>query len=308
MGNETNVNVDNLKRAFERIGARLEVTELAAERHNRPVKDWRTKKLFHWRKVDPFSANVRNDELGEHFTMRIGDNSMVPDGASSTETPDLTKIQVLDVQPKDRHLLLQVVLGEGRDMQVDKLLMGHDERHWFIARSNGSTVQEAKENLKPELVRERQKRKKVKRSKRNKRKNAAFIRQGEWFFMPEPDFYPDKRAIVTKNEPLRRGAGKPHMAEECCRIGGQTVMFNRKHAPNGISMDAYNKLRNEKDPGELNKDGPWQQMTRDAMVYVRGKVRHPDHKTLKLKGWHQVVPNTEQVRVRGRLQTVAFLD
>jgi len=308
MGYQDNLSVENLKRQFERIGARLEVTEIVAEHLDRPIVDWHTKKPFHWTKVAPFSANVRQDEDGEHFTMRIGDNSKVPPGASSNEGPNLSKIQVLDVQPKDRHLLLQVVIGEGRNMQVDKLLMGHDERHWFIARSSGSTVQEAKENLKPEVVRERQKQVKVKRSKRQKRKNAAFVRQGEWFFMPEPDFYPEKGTILSKNEPLRRGAGKPHMAEECCRIGGTVVMFHATYAPNGISVVAYEKLCSENAIDKAFRRLGWRSMTRDAVVYVRGKIRHPDHKALKLRVWHLVVPNTEQVRVGNRLQTVAFLD
>ncbi len=311
MGYPNEIGVDRLKQQFERIGARLEVTEHQARRLERPIRNRTTNKWAEWRKVTPFSTNVRLDEDGEHFTMIIGDNSMVPAGKSSNEGPDLSKVQVLDVRPKDRHLLLQVVIGEGRDIQVDKLLMGHDERHWFIAQVNGSTVQEAKENLKPEIVRERQKRVKVKRSKRNKRKNAAFIRQGEWFFLPEPEFFPGKNTIISSNEPLRRGAGKPHMAEECCRIGGTTVMFNTRLAPNGVSMDEYNRIRQDPDPERqkvVRRSGGWRAMTRDALVYVRGKVRHPDHKTLKLRGWHQVVPNTEQVRVGGRMRTVAFLD
>ncbi len=309
MGTPNNIGVERLKQQFERIGARLEVTEHQATRLDLPIRNRDTNVWADWRKVQPFSTNIRRDELGEHFTMIIGDNSMVPPGKSTTETPDLAKIQVLDVQPKDRHLLLQVIIGEGRDIQVDTLLMGHDERHWFTAQAQGTTVAEAKENLKPEVVRERQKRLKVKRSKRNKRKNAAFIRQGEWFFMPELEFFPPKNAIITNNEPLQRGAGKPHMAEECCRMGGRAVMFNRKYAANGISLDAYNKMRNElADDPDFKRSGAWRSMTRDATVYVRGRIRHPDHKTLKLRGWHQVVPNTEQVRVGGRMQTVAFLD
>lgn len=309
MGYPNEIGVDRLKKQFERIGARLEVTEHQAQRLKFPIRNQTTNKWADWRKVGPFSANVRLDAEGEHFTMIIGDNSMVPPGKSTTEGPDLAKIQVLDTQPKDRHLLLQVVIGEGRDLQVDKMLMGHDERHWFIAHAEGSTVQQAKDNLKPALVQQRLKEKKVKRAKRNKRKNAAFVRQGEWFFLPEPSFFPDKNAIVSKTEPLRRGAGKPHMAEECCRIGGTTVMFHSRLASNGISVDEYNRLRLDPDQDDKYKSSlGWRTMTRDATVYVRGKVRHPDHKTLKLRGWHQVVPNTEQVRVAGRMQTVAFLD
>ena len=34
-------------------------------------------------------------------------------------------------------------------------------------------------------------------------------------------------------------------------------------------------------------------MRRNAGVYVRGKVRHADHKTIVLHGWHRVLMNTE---------------
>lgn len=302
------INTENLKKKFSRMGARLEIHRPEARKLDRVFRDRNTGKWIEWRKANPFSVNVRTDEFGEHFTMSIADNSMVPEGKSSTEpTVDLKSISILDVQPKDRHLVMQVVLGEGKDMQVDTMLMGHDERHWFIARTGGNTVAEARDDLKPPEVLEREKRAKVKRSKRNKRKNAAFIRQGEWFFLPEPDFDPGKMPVISHNEPLRRGAGKPHMAEEACRVGGETVRVHPIYARNGMSMNAYNKLINSKD-FENKRKYSWQTLTRGARVYVRGKIRHPDHKTLKLRGWHQVVPNTEQRRVGGRLQTVAFLD
>lgn len=37
----------------------------------------------------------------------------------------MVRVQVIDARPKDRHLLLKV--GDAR------YLMGHDERHWFVA-------------------------------------------------------------------------------------------------------------------------------------------------------------------------------
>jgi hypothetical protein len=47
-------------------------------------------------------------------------------------------------------------------------------------------------------------------------------------------------------------------------------------------------------------------MTRDADVYATGAVRHPDHATIRLDGWHRVVMNTEQ-RARA-MRNVVFLD
>ena len=47
-------------------------------------------------------------------------------------------------------------------------------------------------------------------------------------------------------------------------------------------------------------------MQRNPLVYVRGRVRHPDHATINLRGWHRVVMNTEsQARA---MRNVAFLD
>ncbi len=50
----------------------------------------------------------------------------------------------------------------------------------------------------------------------------------------------------------------------------------------------------------------WRTMRRNPGVYVRGRIRHPDHATVTLHGWHRVVMNTEgQSRA---MQHVAFLD
>jgi len=47
-------------------------------------------------------------------------------------------------------------------------------------------------------------------------------------------------------------------------------------------------------------------MVRNARVYVKGAIRHPDHATIHLPYWHQVVMNTEtQSRA---MAEVAFLD
>lgn len=50
----------------------------------------------------------------------------------------------------------------------------------------------------------------------------------------------------------------------------------------------------------------WQRMTRDAEVYARGQVRHPDHKTIDLDGWHRVHMNRE--RFARHAPQIALLD
>jgi hypothetical protein len=121
------------------------------------------------------------------------------------------------------------------------------------------------------------------------------------FFVPRPDVKVDEW-LVLRDEPLRRGNGKPHVAEFLCRLGGQTVYVCGRH-PNGLAEADYRRLL--KDSDEARTWG-WRVMRRDAQVLVRGKVRHPDHRTIVLNGWHQVLPNTEsQTR---SMANVAFLD
>jgi hypothetical protein len=45
---------------------------------------------------------------------------------------------------------------------------------------------------------------------------------------------------------------------------------------------------------------------RDPEVYAKGAVRHSDHATVHLAGWHRVLMNTEQ-RARA-MRHVRFID
>jgi hypothetical protein len=47
-------------------------------------------------------------------------------------------------------------------------------------------------------------------------------------------------------------------------------------------------------------------MVRDPDVYAMGAIRHPDHATIHLDGWHRVLMNTEQ-QARA-MQNVVFID
>ena len=209
---------------------------------------------------------------------------------------------MLDVQPADRHLLLLVREGS----EKHKFLCGHDERHWFVAAIPESapvgTVRQAKEALKPAEVQAAQARKGLRAEARNRRKNAAYRRQGEWFFLPVPGFAVDEK-LVLRDEPLRRGnGGKPHWAEFCYRTGGETVYVCPRH-PNGVTQAQYREIL----AGNPKAKGwGWRAMRRNPGVYVRGRVRHADHKTIILHGWHRVLMNTEgQSRA---MRNVAFLD
>src|SRR5262245_27286765 len=119
------MNIDLLDSKFARIGARLKVADRPAGRS---------------RMQGAFSLDVQTDRRGEYYEI--------------ARRPDAdAEVEVLDVRPADRHLLLLV--REGGDKH--KFLCGHDERHWFVAGIPESapvgTVPQAKEALKPAEVR-----------------------------------------------------------------------------------------------------------------------------------------------------------
>jgi hypothetical protein len=260
---------------FARIGARVKVADRPSRRFRIPT--------------GVLSLDVQTDRNGEFFEV------VSPEGADP-------EVAVLDVQRTDRHLLLMVREGD----EKHKYLCGHDERHWFVAAIPESapvgTVRQAKEALKPAEVQVAQGRQGLRAEARNRRKNAAYRRQGEWFFLPVPDFAVNE-AKVLRDEPIRRGnGGKPHWVEFCYRTGGETV-YVCKLFPNGATEVEYASIL-AKNPKA--KAWGWQVMRRNPGVYVRGTVRHADHKTIVLHGWHQVLMNTEgQSRA---MRNVAFLD
>jgi hypothetical protein len=189
-----------LKRAFARMGARVEFDQL-----NRRSR-------FSGRSAsEDLALDVRRDRQGEYFLI-------------SRALESTTELVVLDVQPSDRHLLL---LSRSAD-EKHRFLLGHDERHWFVAGIRESTpvsrVRDAKQALKPELVQSTERGLRAKH--RDRRSNAARIRQGEWFFVPARHVRVEK-LLVLRNEPIARGGGKPHVCEELYRFGGETVYVSR---------------------------------------------------------------------------------
>ncbi len=273
--------IDRLKEKFNRIGARLVVTEVTNPR---------------WYEGDTgFLIDILRDRKGEYFDLRL--------------LPKAGKFAVIDFRPKDRHLLLMVTADPNtvsdRDHRRAKFLCGHDERHWFVAgvHPHARDVAHAKQSLKPAVVHKSEIRKGVKTKKLHRHKNEAWVRQGEWFFVPASGLDPDPMKIV-RPEPLRRGGGKSHIADEGHHRGGEQVYVCDRY-PNGLTEFEYADLLARKPEA---KSWRWTVMTRNATVYVRGCVRHPDHATIVLNDWHAVLPNAEvQYKIAG-LNPQAFLD
>jgi hypothetical protein len=237
--------------------------------------------------------DIRRDRRGEYFEIGVDHDA---------------NVRVIDVRPRERHLLLMV--DDPQDTNADarrgkqKFLCGHDERHWFVAAipesAAASNVSTAMDALKPDVVREAESRAGVKRRDRNRRKNAAFVRQGEWFFVPTPDLEVDAQRVV-RNEPLQRGLGKPHNAQYCYRTGGELVYVSHQF-PDGVTRVHYERWRRQ------NRDSKIQfvQMMRNPTVYVKGRITHADHATVVLDRWHRVEMNTETQSKA--MRHVAFLD
>jgi hypothetical protein len=274
----------DLNRYFSRMGARVKVLE-----REPPSRRWGMSRS---RQETPrIVLDIRRDKHGEYFEIRTAPGSE-------------QEIVVLNVQPREKHLLLlSRQFGEqGQFLAKQKFLCGHDERHWFVAaipeNEPVSTVADAKVALKPAEVRAREGLLGISRSASFRRRNSAFIRQGEWFFVPTA--LKADPLLVLKNEPLSRGnGGKPHWAEECHRSGGDTVYVSAKY-PAGLTAEEYKNL-----PASERNLG-FNIMKRDAAVYVRGKMSHPDHETVALNGWHRVLMNTENRS--SAMRFLAFLD
>jgi hypothetical protein len=262
--------MDHLARQFERMGARVQVGFLT---------------------LGQLRIDVKADRDSEYFEV-LRNPSTVRD------------LLVVDADAKDRHLLLLAkTTDEQGAVRNQRFLCGHDERAWFVASIPGvaSNVRQAKEALKPWVIRTLQDQLRVRPKDRNRRKNAAFVRQGEWFFIPQPNLrMKDFQAL--RNEPIQRGAGKPHLCEFLVRTGGETVYVARGY-PKTLTSAQHSRLLKQK--RHLRKL-PWVPMRRDMNVFVMGRIRHPDHKTVVLRCWHQVVSNTEG-QAEGA-PSVAFLD
>jgi hypothetical protein len=276
------MNAINIESKFAAMGARIKVRKIASS--------WRQGDRT-WVSPADFAVDIRRDGNGEFFELRV-----------PTHLSETLDVSVTQAEPKQRHLLL-FVRKQGEKPQLDRFLCGHDEREWFVAAVPGgaSSVRQAMDALQPKDVRDALTRNHVSSRKRYARKNRAFRRQGEWFFVPEPSFAVSEK-LILRNEPLRRGNGKPHLVEEIFRSGGEMVHVCERY-PNGIPPDEYHAII-QRNPNAIR--WRWRVMQRNPGVYARGTVRHSDHATITLPFWHRVMMNTEtQSRT---MANVAFLD
>lgn len=260
-----------LKRKFEEIGAEVVITEPRLRRIR-----------FNGRgssETIPREDVFRIDVVGKR-----GGNRRF-----SIESGDLNRIEVLDTVPDKRHLLLAIREAGKRPKIAERFLCGHDERDWFSASvRQASNVKMAMEFLKPTLVLQSQKSRGVKSKDLLNRHTKGSHRQGEWFFIPVSDATKARldASIIHRNEPFSRPRGTPHRAQEAVRDGGYSAYTDGLEV---ISSAAYHNMMKKNSA----KASRFTLRTLDSTLYVRGKITHPDHRTVELKGWHQVVGNSE---------------
>lgn len=230
-------------------------------------------------------------------------------GRGKTERFQIDTTPNIELVPLDTQVDEEAVLVMIRDNEAPhgkqnlaKMLLGHDERQLYVAAVPRETrdVADAKDRLKPAIVQNAEARAKVKASKKNKHRNEARVRQGDFFFVPTTDEVDE--TLLKKNQPLRRGGGNAHMLAEVVEVGGQT---GYERFGQFITTRQYETLTEAK---KLE----YRQTRRNPTLYARGHVRHPEHKTIYLQGWHLVVPNTESgardIAGRPVLGRIAFTD
>jgi hypothetical protein len=268
------MNSESLIAKFARLGVRLKLSKLMGKNPNHR----------------PLTLDVRRDDDGEFYDIWTRRDADVD-------------LDVVDLRRRERHLLLEAQV----DRNQHYYLCGHDEFHWFVAAipeavGRLTNVVGAMDALKPREVIDALRRQGVKGDARQHRKNAAYVRQGEWFFLPMPKLHVVKRDVLC-NEPLIRGAGnKPHYCEMLYRNGGETVYVCDAY-PQGLRWPEYRELTRHK---PRIKAWDWQVMRRNPEAYAKGKIRHIDHKTIELHCWHKILMNTENQAEA--MKHVVFLD
>src|SRR5688572_4038211 len=162
------MNSKTIAKQFAQMGARFRIV--------RP--DFRMR----MRRATDYVLDITSDKWGQIFEMQV-----------SAEREPECGLDVLQCDRHDRHLLLMVKTPTA----IDRFLCGHDEREWFVAAVPGgpSSVVQAKLALLPPEVREAADRARLNQGQRTRRHNRAFIRQGEWFFVPTPELVVEKKHI-----------------------------------------------------------------------------------------------------------------
>ena len=261
--------VESIRRKFESLGARIRIALPGRLR-----------------------VDVVRDRKGETFELDI------PGDAVSAE--------VAAACPRSRHLVLQVRTPNGtRRPEVSRYVCGFDERHWFVAAVHASAggIDGALQQLKPSQIRAQETLLGLRPAEARRRRNIVSVRQGEWFFVPAPEVV-DVRPCMTYDVPLplRSRGSKPHRVQFVMDLGmSENLSLWRTSSGRTVVLRYSEYLALIRlDPGSEHR---YQYLSGLSGTYAKGWVRHPDHRTLHLAGWHRFMRNTERSH-----SSVAFSD
>lgn len=164
-------------------------------------------------------------------------------------------------------------------------LMGVDERQLFIAQlTQGCSTVAAAHALLGRTV----------QFAEGKRRGSSLDRQGEWFFLETSHAQRDhieamisgNRVVVRRKVGIGgfagRAAGNPHVVSELVVLTGKTL------PPSSVLAHQF--------------------PVRSRQVYVRGAVRHVDHRTIKFAQWREVLANNEGATAEGNSTGTYWID
>jgi hypothetical protein len=291
---------NNIEAQLGRVGLPAKIVERAADvnRVFRFVGSDRSRS-------NPFLMDIRRSRKDETFVIRPGDAEVhVLNGDPKLHQAVLfvgepeTEIEFMEYDSKIRKNVRR-----RRKVPAEKrhFLMGMDECHLFVCRlpRAATTVAEAHRILAPETVRS------------NRALKKKVVRQGEWFFTPVSQDVEEQIAAYIAKYGVLKGQrigpvgrrGRPHIATEMVRMKVRVGLSARERASQinefrsaiasmnamrakiGVRLSGGQVVRREADLPEFRME---------SIEYVRGAVKHPDHHSLRLAGWHSVSVNTER--------------
>lgn len=175
----------------------------------------------------------------------------------------------------------EIVIVQKTTGAIRHFLLGVDERQLFIAQLTGpaTTCEQARKSLG----------KSVEFANNDRRKGSSLDRQGEWFFLATSRDVALEiqkavrmtRTVIRKKVNigafLGRVGGNHHVADELVTMPAVLL-------PHGFSVSGRGR------------------------VFVRGSIRHVDHKTVRFTEWREVVANSEGATASAGASGVFWID
>lgn len=180
------------------------------------------------------------------------------------------------------------VIEQSTDAQTHFYLMGVDERQLFMAevRPPVTTVKNAHDRLRATTI-----------TTADIKKGEA-IRQGEWFFVKATA--DENRAITESIRGVRKAnLGEKYWAQAAVKTKTSIGEAMKVAQGNPHTCDEIIEIV-QTEANKMTLGHGWPIRSRGE-IFVRGAVRHKDHKTIVLAGWHKVIRNQEVSTQRQRL-------